>query len=292
VKRYRILCFDFDSRPNILMEAIQDHWEESVKALHRKNKQTVLAGLAADFGQAHFEQKIEDFVAMGPKPFSIVAYHNKFFEHARRAFVVGSYYPALTATCALGERILNHLMLLLREDFRATPEYKHVYRKDSFDNWDLPINTLSSWGVLLPTAAEPFRELAQLRNRHAIHFNPDTEMNDRLLALEAIRLMTVIITSQFSSGGLQPWFLGNIPGEIYIKKGAETQPFVKRVYLPNCLQLGPYHNIEDIKPDGRMNVRDDYPYEDRETTDEEFGEMRRSHRPGVTAPSRTSSAGA
>ena len=62
-------------------------------------------------------------------------------------------YPALTGACALGERILNYLILNLRDDFHSTPEYKQVYRKDSFDQWDAPINALASWGVLLPEVA-------------------------------------------------------------------------------------------------------------------------------------------
>jgi hypothetical protein len=273
------LSFDFDTRANILTQVIQDHWQENVKELHRRNKQTVLAGLAADFGQVNFQEKVDNLVAIGPKPFSIVSYHNKFFEQARRAFIVGSYYPALTATCALGERVLNHLVLLLRDDFRNTPEYKYVYKRDSFDSWDLPIHTLVSWDVLAGVTAERFRELAHVRNRHAIHFNPDTDQNDRPLALEAIRLMTDIIITQFSAAGPQPWFLGDVPGEIYIKQDAESQPFVQKVYLPNCLHLGPYHDVQSIDTNGRMTIRDDYPYEDSRITDDEFSRLRKGHRP-------------
>ena len=278
MKRYRIMTFDFDTRAHLLTTVIQDGWEERVKELHRQNKQNILAGLAAQFGRADFDQKVRNFIDIGPKPFSIVAYHNKFFEQARNAFVVGSYYPALTGTCALGERVLNHLMLLLREDFRSTPEYKDVYRKASFDNWDVPISTLSSWGVLLPATAERFRDLANVRNRHAIHFNPDTENNDRPLALEAIRLMTEIITQQFAGFGPLPWCIVDVPGEIYIKKDAESQPFVRKVYLPNCILLGPYHVAEGIGPDGRMAIRDDYKYEDREISDSEFCDLRKKGR--------------
>jgi hypothetical protein len=73
-----------------------------------------------------------------------VAFHNVFFNQVRDSFVIGSYYPALTAACALGERILNHLVLGLRDSFRTAEEYKRVYRKDSFDNWMIPIDVLEA----------------------------------------------------------------------------------------------------------------------------------------------------
>jgi hypothetical protein len=89
VKRYRILSFDFDCRVHLLTQVIHDQWEDHVKEMHRTNKQNFLAGLAAAFGQMDFEQKVQNFVDMGAKPMSIVAYHNKFFEQARCALSWG-----------------------------------------------------------------------------------------------------------------------------------------------------------------------------------------------------------
>jgi hypothetical protein len=199
---------------------------------------------------------------------------NNFFQQARRAFVIESYYPALTGACSLGERILIHLILNLRDDFNGTPQYKSVYRKESFDNWDLAIETLEAWRVLLPEAAENFRKLARVRNRAAVHFNPATDTNERGLAIEALTLLGEIISAQFSALGCQPWFL-NVPGEMYIKKVAESEPFVRRVYLPNCCLVGPYHEVASITPDLRFVIRDDHPYDEREISDEEFVALRR-----------------
>jgi hypothetical protein len=122
--------------------------------------------------------------------------------------------------------------LLLREDFKTTPEYRTVYRKSSFDNWDVPIKTLGAWGILLPEVVTAFNELKQVRNR-AIHFNPITEQNDRSLALMAIELLDTIISKQFGAFGLQTWFIPDIPGASYIKKDAEQDPFVRKVIIPN-----------------------------------------------------------
>jgi hypothetical protein len=273
VKRHRVLAVDFDSRAWLLSQEIQEHWEETVKALHRANREQTLAGLQHQYGPWQFEAKLQNFLDIGPKAFSILAFHNRFFEQCRRAFVVGAYYPALTGACALGERLLNHLILLLRDDFKASPQYKYVYRKESFDNWQTVIDALEAWGVLLPETVGHFRRLHAVRNR-AIHFRPETDTNDRPLALEAIKVLSDIIASQFSGFGPQPWFLGGVPGEIYLKKEAELTPFIRKVYLPNCLLVGPFHVVEAIDPDGRMIVRDDAEYEERQITDEEFCRLR------------------
>jgi hypothetical protein len=209
------------------------------------------------------------------KPLSVLAFHNRFYEQVRSAFVIGAYYPALTAACALGERILNHLLLSLRDDYSSTPEYGAIYRKESFDNWDVPISTLESWDILLPEVAEQFRRLKDMRIK-AIHFRPEVDSNVRELALEAILCLRDIISSQFSGFGPQPWFITSIPGEIYIKKDWEGKPFIRKVYLPNCILVGPKHRIETLIP--RLVVNDNFRYEDRQVTDEEFSELRRSLR--------------
>ena len=157
MKRYRVFGLDFDSRPLMLTREIQETWEENVKSLHRENKEKLTQELLDEFGSRAAEWKMKNFADLGPLPMSILAFHNKFIHQIRTAFVMGGYYPALTATCALGERILNHLILLLRDDFSGTLEYKRVYDKQSFDNWLLPIEVLESWNVLLPKAVESFR---------------------------------------------------------------------------------------------------------------------------------------
>src|SRR5262249_49712736 len=234
MKRYRVLSFDFDARVHTLTLAILDEWEERVRDLHRQNKQNIENSLVSAYGLHDRETKLQNFIDLADKPMSVLAFHNRFFEQIRTAFVMGAFYPALTATCSLGERILNYLILILRNDYKSTPEYKKVYRKDAFDNWDLPIDTLESWGVLLPDVVVQFRRLKEMRNR-ALHFRPEVDHNDRELALEAVRCLREIIRCQFSAFGPQPWFITNIPGEIYIKKAWETQPFIQKVYLPNCL---------------------------------------------------------
>ena len=217
------------------------------------------------------EAKIQNFMELGTKPFSVMAYHNIFLEQVRNSFIVGSYYPALTGACSLGERILNHLIITLRGYYKTTPEYKKVFRKTSFDNWPLVIDTLRAWDVLLPEGAKKLRELNEKRNK-AIHFNIETERNVRQLALDAIKLLQEVIAKQFSGFGNQPWFFW-VPGECYIRKEWEDKPFVKHVYIPNCGYVGYKHRVESVSP--RWVVNDRFEYSESSLTDEEFAELRK-----------------
>ena len=129
---------------------------------------------------------------------SIIAFHNNFFGQIRRAFIIGSYYPALTAVCSLGERVLNHIIINVRDFYKFTKEYKRVHRKQSFDNRDLLIDTLESREILLPNVVNKFRDLKTFRN-NSIHFKKYIDSNDRECALEAILCFQEIIKHQFSA---------------------------------------------------------------------------------------------
>ncbi|MBM3286996.1 MAG: hypothetical protein FJY88_06560 [Candidatus Eisenbacteria bacterium] len=276
MKRHRTLPMDFDFRANALAIEIQDSWQDDVKALHRQNRETLLTQLQSQFGEDEFDAKLVNFRALGPKPFSIIAFHNRFLEQCRRAFVIGGYYPAPVGACALGERILNQTILVLRDDFRSSPEYKKVYTKSSFDDWEFATAVLDSWHVLLPEVVTDYNALAQRRHR-AVHFDPVTDTNDRDLALEAVQLATRIIGVQFGLLGSQPWFIPGSRGESFIRKEAEQQPFVRRIYLPNCPLVGPFHQLDGAS--GSWLIVDHHEYEDREISDEEFLKL---NRPGFS----------
>jgi len=117
MKRYRVLSFDFDARIHTLTLAIQEEWEEGIKEQHQQAKHSVEGGLVYAYGVQAKDAKLQNFIELGDKPFSILAFHNPFFEQLRTAFVMGAYYPALTAVCSLGERILNYLVLVLSPSY-------------------------------------------------------------------------------------------------------------------------------------------------------------------------------
>src|SRR5262245_5877793 len=258
MKRYRVFNMDIDSRAAYLTHEIKASWEPEIQEKWHNIRASIEASLVREFGEAAAEAKTRNFIDLGPKPFSILAFHNRFAAQIRNTFVVGCFYPALTGACALGERILNHLLLVLRDDFSAHPQYGKVARKASFDNWTIAIDTLVTWGILVPSAAESFRTLHSVRNR-AIHFNPETDTNDRALALKAIKLLDRIIEDQFPVMGQQPWFIPDTPGESYIAKEWEQKPFIRRIYIPNCLLVGPAHDVKDVVPKLVVHDGDDYP---------------------------------
>jgi hypothetical protein len=279
MRRYRVLpFFDFDTRVRVLVDPIDEKWEEHIKAQHYKNRENTILRLKAEFGELYSDVKVQNFIDLEAKPISVIAFHNEFFDQVRRAFVMGAYYPALTGACALGERILNHLILLLRDDYRSTPEYKVVHRKDSFDDWALAIGTLQAWDVLLPQAVQDFSILMQQRHK-AIHFRPETDHNARELALAAIKSLQAIIGEQFSGWGSEPWFITSIPGEIYIKKEWEVRPFIAKIYLPNAALVGYKHHIEEIHPQVRI-VDPDRNVNTPEVSDDEFSNLRQAFNQG------------
>lgn len=272
MKRYRIFSFDFDARAHRL-EPAQEQWDEKVKELHVKNREQIIQGLTKQFGEQNIEIKVTDFQDLKLKPFSVAAFHNKFLEQIRNSYVSGNYYPALTGAGALGERILNHMVLLLRNYHKSTPGYKKLHRKQSFDYWPIAIDALESWGELLPEAATKFRSLNEKRNR-AIHFNPEIDHDDKELALEAIHLIQEIVNIQFSSFGQQPWYFC-VPGEMYIKKSWEDKPLIKHIFIPNSLLVGYKHRVESVFP--QTVVNDKFKYEDKQISDDEFYELRKNH---------------
>ncbi|AFJ02623.1 hypothetical protein Q7C_1474 [Methylophaga frappieri] len=267
MKRYRVLAFSFDTRARLLATEIQDSWESQVKSQWMENKRKIREGLVHEFGAQNHEEKIENFIELGASPLSLLAFHNAFLGQCRKSFVVGSYYSALVSACTLGERILNRLIIHLREYFRSTTEYKKIYRKESFDNWEYAIGTLESWEVLLPAAAEDLRQLGGIRHQ-AVHFNPETDQNARELAIEAIHLLQNIVEKQFSAFGSQPWYIEGARGAAYVAKQYEDFPFVKEVVIPNCVLVGPHHKLEHGS--NGWIVHDEDNYEDKEITDDEF----------------------
>jgi hypothetical protein len=268
MKRYRVVGFDFDTRVRSF-DPISEEWEEQVKTLHLQNRERTIAGLKFEYGELRFDEKLQNFIDLGAKPFSVLAFHNRFYAQARAAFLQCQYYPALTAVCALGERVLNHLVLGLRDHYKASASYKHVYRKTSFDRWEAAIDALAEWKVLTTEAEEHFRRLCKMRN-DALHFNVETEHNVRADALSALLTFGKVVDTQFAALGQLPW-LFMPPGEVYIRKEWEPAPFIQLVYVPNAIHVGPKHQVVSVFP---WQVTDPTEYEPVEVDDEEFTRLR------------------
>jgi hypothetical protein len=266
-RRYHPFSFDFDSSPMDLKDP-EEHWDEQIKKQHLENRRQFVERLKLKHGSAHIDNVVKDTADLGPKSFSMLAYHNRLHEQARRAFVSGNYYPALVAACALGERILNHLVLDLRDSFRASPHYKKVYRKHSFDVWPLAVSVLTDWKVLVDGVGAEFLALSELRNR-SILFDQDTYRSLREDALSALRRLNTIVARQFGYFGSQPWFIEGTPGAQFVKRAYESDPFVRMYIIPRSGFIGPLYGME-ISREGHWFHLDYADYGDEVLTDEEF----------------------
>ncbi len=265
MKRYRVLAFTFDTRVHSLAMRIDPAWEPHIQE-HWRGLQAQLRGeLTQQFGARDAQTKIQDFIDLGAEPFSVVSYHNALLRQIRTAFVSGSYYPAMTAAYALAERILNHMVLALRDIYQCFPSYKSVATQKQFSKWDPMMDALDRWNVLLPEASAAVRSMKSLRWT-AIHFDEKAAEEARPRALQAIGLLKDFIAKQFGTLSA-PWFIQNNVNS-FIRKEAESLPFVRVFYLPASVLVGPRHALRaDRFP---FEAHDPHPYDDREITDEEF----------------------
>jgi len=108
MKRHSVYPIHFDTRSSSL-EDEQIHWDEHIKLVHRENKEKIIKGIKNEFGGRDIEIKVQNFHDLGQLPFSIVSYHNRYFQQAREAFALGAYYPAATEMRHMG--LMNSVAL-------------------------------------------------------------------------------------------------------------------------------------------------------------------------------------
>lgn len=293
MKRYRICRFDFDFRANILNQTIEGQKEE--KASLQKLTDEIKKQIINEFGIIDCKDKIKRFKEIGEKPFSIISYHNFLLDEIRKSYVQGAFYPALTSVCTLGERILNHLILDLRDEFKENEPQKEdshpcidcknydslkqkglikaeldIYTCKSCSNWKLMIGTLSKWSVINPEVKELFDRLEKKRHK-SIHFNARLISKLKEESLKAIKILQDIIKKQFPAFFDSEYFI-IAPGEAYLKKESEDKPFFKKYYIPNCKLVTPFHTVKQVIP--HFIIQDVNEIEDKEISDEEFSKMR------------------
>lgn len=265
MRRYRIQPTNFDTRV-LNLEEPKPTWDKKVIALHEKNKASLINVLKLELGENNFELKLQNFKDLGKLPFSIVSHHNVLFHQARYAFIQGYYYPALTSACALGERILNHLILDLREFYPVSSVDKKSHKRKSIDDWQKAIDTLEEWGVLQASEVnEAFKNLSLLRHR-SLHFNLKTIETLRDDALTALSYLSTIIEKQF--GFLVDKIISGTKGAFFLRKTEEQDPFIRKYYLKQSFHVSPYHAFRFI---GSVSCVFDYGQNvQKEITDDEF----------------------
>jgi hypothetical protein len=269
MKRFRPIAVQFDSRA-LLMRADTKQYSQTVLNNHLKNLQSIDRELEYEYGAHGFDLKKKNFIDLGVHPFSVVAYHNEYLTQIRRSYICGDYYPALTGACSLGERILNHMIFTLRDDFKHI-KIKGINSPNPESNWDKCILALSKWKVLLPEVVQHFKELKELRHE-SVHYNTVTDEVPAKKALLTITHIQEITRLQFGALGIQPWYFHGSDA-CYVKKTYEDDPFVRNYILPSCLYLSPFYRVTQVMPTWQTT---DYDVKiDLEDTDENFTSLRK-----------------
>lgn len=275
-RRYRVVAFNFDTRARLLAEEISDQWEPHIQEQHRDNTRRLREELLFEFGIHNGERKIRDFTELGAAPWSVATAHNPLLQHVRYAFAFGAYYAALLGAAGLGERILNELILTLRDDYA---EHGHTRRVSgqTVDDWTDAIEVLGHWGVFDEDLMRDYKRLARLRH-DAVHYRGDVDADPRTPALAAITLLQSIIERRFSGHDGPPTYLA-VPGEIVLSREAEHDPFTRRFVLPSSALVSPRHEL-DMGHSGWL-VYDDSDYPDTPLSDDEWVAARAAAHGGV-----------
>jgi hypothetical protein len=194
-----------------------------------------------------------------------IVYHQPLRE-VESAYIHGDPFPALTSACCLGERILNHIILTIRDDFRASPRYKEVYKKTSFQDWNFVIDVLTEWGILTGELSAKFRNLLDLRNP-AVHFG---SLEDSMTKAKIAVQLVYDTTDKLFGLSAEHFFV--VSGEVYVAQEKETSSLVRNFILPYCNKVGYKHSVEGT-PEG-LKISDNNQYEDAEISDKEFTRLR------------------
>lgn len=275
-RRFTPVNYHFDTRALLLATIVDDEWEPRIKTQWRHNQASVREGLIHQFGAGSYEQKIRDFTSLGAAPWSVDALHNVYLAQVRAAFAEGAYYPSLLGACGLGERILNQLVLTLRNDYGAAEATRLVADKQSFDDWRVCIKVLRAWDVFTDEVGREFTSLMKQRHR-AVHYRPELDTGDaREAALEAVLMLGNLIDELFAPIGQHPYYFAGPIGRSFVRLDAEREPFVKRFILPACVLVSPIFRF--VQAGGGFDVYDDPDYGvGREPlTDEQFAEPERA----------------
>jgi hypothetical protein len=230
--------------------------------------------VAFRYGELDALNKASRYLEFDPPNFCIISEYLDLLHAVADAYVHGDAYPALTGACSLGERIFNILILRLRKYYTTHSSYRDIHNKDSFQDWEKAIDILSSWGIIDNEVEKKYRELAILRNQ-SIHFGNIQDTGS--LALAALKTVMLITDKLF---GLKRNIYFWCPGEIYVKKEYEDDPFVKEFIIPKCVLVGFKHEVEGSAGENGLDMKyiDDNNYPNEQISDTEFRKYREDWR--------------
>jgi hypothetical protein len=116
--------------------------------------------------------------------------------------------------------------------------------------------------------------------RHAaVHYRSDLDNGDaREAALEAVKQLCLLVERIFLPIGNSPRYFSGPIGRSYVRRDAESEPFVRRFILPACVLVSPVFRF--VANGVGLDVYDDpeYGVGHPELSDDEFAEPERATR--------------
>jgi hypothetical protein len=272
IRRYRLMPAFFDASHHALIEA-GDDWPDAVKDQHNENRATAIDRLRHAHGEDRLEQVVQNAMDLGSDPWSVLAWHNQLWLDVKHTFLTCCYYSAAVAAGALGERVVNHLLIDLADDYATAADRSVIFAKQS-PTFGRALTVLRRWAVLEPAAQRHFERLRDLRNG-LVHFDAALYSDLRSRSLEAVSSLRDALDAQFGVF-VERRLIPNTPGELYLKRAVEDEPFVRHYVLPLALHVGPRHTIEPHAESGYWVVDIDLPVDTVEDSDEQFVALHQS----------------
>jgi hypothetical protein len=269
----------FDASHHMLVEA-SDDWAKEVREQHNTNRAATIDVLRRSHGEDRLEQVIQNAIDLGSDPWSVLGWHNQLWLDVKHTFVTCCYYSAGVAAGAVGERIVNHLLIDLADDYATVADQKTIAAKQS-PTFGRALGILRRWSVLEPNAMRHFERLRDLRNA-LVHFDVDLYQELRARSLEAVSSLRDAIDAQFGVL-VQRRLIPDTPGEMYLKQAFEIEPFIRHYVLPLAFHVSPHHTIEPHAESGYWTVGVDLHVDADEDSDEEFVRLHRTPWP-IDAP--------
>ncbi|CAK2074747.1 DUF4145 domain-containing protein [Vibrio crassostreae] len=201
-------------------------------------RKSLIAHYTHDWGERRIETKINRLIELNVSFLGIPEEYYNLFYQVKTAHCCERSFAAMTSAGALGERILNRLIINTRDYYKSSPHYKKLYKKSSFDQWEKPLDALEAWGIITSDVKSLFLELKTLRNE-AVHYNEGYDFANN--SLKTVRLLSEIIISIFDYETRKDLFwVYDAPGEILVRSSVLNDPFVIEFVLPHCQKISPF----------------------------------------------------
>lgn len=266
LRRYRLMPLDFNAGHHSL-EPTSAEAEPDIRAQADRNREAHIDRLRYLHGEANLEAVIVNIQALGADPWSTIGWHLKMWAEVRHAFVSGVYFPAAVGAGALGERVLNHMLIDLSDDC-ATERDRTGIEAQQAPTYSAALDILERWDVLEPRAAQLFEQLRGIRN-NLVHFNQNLYADERGCCLEAVTVLRDALDSQFGVF-VRRRLISGTPGSMFVRKAVEDEPFFRHYLAPVMPYVSPHHGIRLDTETGLWLTAAEEPVHAEVDTDDEF----------------------